>query len=129
MVYKLESMPIVVLSIMAVFLGFYRHQVRLPIVTNMPMQLFYAPNEEQEFQSWMDAHPTGYVLNAKKGASQGHGLYKLHKSQCSHLMRRPNRTKDYYKTCSESEAVLRNFANTELKPDDTLDCGDCFPKN
>jgi hypothetical protein len=95
----------------------------------MPMQLFYAPEEDQNFLAWMQTNRNGFVLNAKKGASAGKGQCKVHKAQCRRLIVPKNRTLPFYKTCSDSKAELHQFAIRELKAlTKDLDCEDCFPR-
>ena len=79
-------------------------------------------DDDHGYLAWLQAHPTGYVVNAERRATANYLL--LHKVSCGTINGRPANgqhwTKDYVKLCSTNRAELASWATQkvggQLKP-------------
>lgn len=87
------------------------------------------------YLAWLLAHPGGYLLNRRRGKSDGYLV--LHRASCRRMrtytqMARPGgfTERDYIKVCSESLAKLQAYARGPGgRPDGSFSakCRACCP--
>ncbi len=72
--------------------------------------MIYFRNDNEEYMSWLERHPNGFVLNVSTGGKQE---AKLHTSRCWHLYP-PIPTREHtvtaQKVCSRSRDELERWA-------------------
>ena len=68
----------------------------------------FEPPDDRAYLAWLDANPSGYVINAEPG---GRGYVLLHRATCSHMRSRPPFIgSTYIKVCSDSPSELDAWA-------------------
>lgn len=67
-------------------------------------------DDENGYSNWVKNHPEGFVVNSFRPPSPKY--LRLHRSSCGYINSplRTNYTRDYSKTCSESEQDLHDWA-------------------
>lgn len=75
----------------------------------------YEPDNDPDYHEWLDANPSGFVLNSdKRRTNQNYPM--LHGSLCFHINDKnwPNyTTADYMKVCSLDRSELEAWANRD----------------
>jgi len=73
------------------------------------------PSTDAEYNDWLDANPSGFVLNSDKRRTN-HNYPMLHGSRCAHINDKnwPNyTTEDYLKVCSLNRSELEDWVNRD----------------
>lgn len=96
----------------------------LPLVAVKEVELFI--DNDEGYLSWLDSHPTGYVLNTTRVPTANYLM--LHKATCGYVVGTPSRgvrwTTDFCKACSHDVSALQEWAT--LNADGSLKpCGRC----
>jgi hypothetical protein len=67
-------------------------------------------DDEEGYLDWVEKHTGGFVVNSFRPPS--HKYLRLHRSSCGYIKSplRTNYTRDYSKTCSDSEQELHEWA-------------------
>jgi len=98
----------------------------------MSVQVF--DKEDGPYLRWMDAHPTGFVLNIER--RPGSKIMVLHKSKCGHIAsyasgykENPFTGQDTIKVCSETIDELRHWIRSERSASEGFShyCRSCSP--
>ncbi len=87
--------------------------------------MIYIRNDHEEYISWLERHPNGFVLNVSTGGKQ---KAMLHTSRCWHFYPpdpTQERTVTVQKACSRSRDELERWA-AETKLTVSI-CPDCKP--
>jgi hypothetical protein len=83
------------------------------------------PRDDTEFLHWLDAHPTGFVLNCYRKPSASY--LQLHRTTCRTLRGLANYAGgDYRKVCSVHRNEIEQWASERTGGAVTL-CGTCNP--
>lgn len=90
---------------------------------------------DEPYLTWLRDHPDGYVLNRRRGTSEGYLV--LHRSKCRKIqdynnMARPGgfAGRKYIKVCAKTIAELKEYARTKGgRPDGSFSgkCHTCSP--
>ncbi len=75
-------------------------------------------NDEQEYVSWLERHPRGFVVNCHKSPSPKYLM--LHCADCGMINseRGNHTTHQYIKLCSIQKKQLETWARNEIKGGD-----------
>jgi len=68
--------------------------------------------DDDGYFAWLTAHPQGLVANSYRNPTPMYLI--LHRAACPHIQRWPGRmsTRDYRKTCADTEQALSDWAAT-----------------
>lgn len=89
-------------------------------------------DDDAGYLQWLDAHPDGFVLNLRRGESQGYVV--LHRASCrficgDHYERGAFTERGYRKACGGTVAALAVVAKDEGRVDGSFSkrCAFCNP--
>ena len=95
-------------------------------------QIVEFSHDEAGYVAWLDAHPDGFVVNLRQGASAGYAV--LHRSSCSFIStsrRSPGgfTERGYRKLCAATVADLRAALRARGRKDGEFSksCSFCNP--
>jgi len=84
------------------------------------------PCDDSEFIGWIEANPTGFVLNCHRRPKSSY--LKLHRGSCTTLRGQENYAGgDYRKVCSTSQRAIEQWAIDVVGGPVQL-CGTCNPE-
>ncbi|GAB30240.1 hypothetical protein BJI49_09920 [Acetobacter pasteurianus] len=106
--------------------GFF---VRVFIAGEKPLMTyaaFYKEEDEQRFQDWQRAHPSGIFINSSPGRLNPKYIV-AHRSGCMSVQQHKGRTVVYSKHCFDSLHEAQDYLRAECGAAPSTGCSRCKP--
>ncbi|GAB3428602.1 hypothetical protein [Flindersiella endophytica] len=87
--------------------------------------MVYTPSTTEEFNTWREGHPDGYLLNHYRRPTKIYLI--LHRATCSCFERDQEYVGEYGKTCAARIVDLRVWAQQVVGAINVAECGRCKP--